>query len=402
MSTFEVKIVEIAIEPHNNADALEIAQIKGYQSIVRKDQFQTGDRAVYIPEQSIVPEWILKRLGLWDEEKGKGKLAGKQGNRVKAVKLRGVLSQGLLYKVSRLPSDETLWGLELEDDLIAVQDGQEVSSELGIIKWEPPIPTHLSGEVANVYGYTLNYDIENVKNHPEVIDFLIENAVEVEITEKIHGTWCCIGFYPETIHSELFGDGNVIITSKGLSAKGLAFKNVPNNERNTYVRAFNNIFDTSHLNYGLDSAILETLKNVIDEAENLDYNLPIFFLGEIFGQGIQDLSYGFKENQFRLFDVFIGYPNGQGRYLFPNEMNQLREVFPKLSRVPVLYRGALTHDVIEEYTNGMDTLNGYNIREGIIIKPFYDHNLSFPDLKRVILKSVSEAYILRKNGTEHN
>lgn len=100
MSTLKCEVVRVTIQEHPNADALEIAQVRGYQSIVRKGQFETGDLAVYIPEQAIVPEWLLRRLNLWDDDKGKGKLAGSNGDRVKAQKIRGVLSQGILLPLS--------------------------------------------------------------------------------------------------------------------------------------------------------------------------------------------------------------------------------------------------------------------------------------------------------------
>lgn len=378
MATFEVKVVEVSIEPHDNADALEIANIKGYQCIVRKGEYQTGDTAIYIPEQALVPKAILQEMNLWDDAKGKGKLAGTHGDRVKAVKLRGKLSQGLLY-----PNKENL------------PVGTEVGEQLGIEKWEPVIPTQLAGKTVSVHGYTLKYDIENIKNHPEVVDFLIENGVEVQLTEKIHGTWCCIGFYPEPIHPELYGDGDVVITSKGLSKQGLVFKNEPyNNERNLYVKTYRDIFaavsDVMHIEHLVGHP-----------------NTPVFFLGEIFGRGVQDLTYGFNDIQYRLFDIFVGYPreNMGGRYLTPveiRELTELFETFPNLSHVPVLYEGPLTREVIDEYTNGMDTLNGHNVREGVIIKPYDRHDISFGELDRVILKSVSEKYLTRKGGTEFN
>lgn len=386
MAEFKVPVVEVSIEPHDNADALEIANIKGYQCIVRKGEYQTGDLAVYIPEQAIVPEGILDNMGLWDREKCKGKLAGPNGDRVKAVKLRGKVSQGLLYPNTR-----------------NLDKGQCAAEEYGITKWEPPIPTQMAGQVANVHGYTLKYDINNIKNYPEVVDYLIENEVKVEITEKIHGTWASIGFYPETIHPEMFGNGNIVITSKGLSQKGLAFKNVPDNDQNLYVRTFREIFNDNSSGMDMMGGVLEMLKTVIDDADDLDYQSPIFLLGEIFGQGVQDLTYGVQKPQFRLFDVFIGYPRADmgGRYLTAFELSQLQDVFPAISYVPVLYDGILTREIIEEYTDGMDTIQGNNIREGIIIKPFRDI-ITVGELDRVILKSVSNDYLFRKNGTEYN
>lgn len=97
MATFEVKVKKIrAIEPHDNADALEIAVIDGYMSIVKKGQYKPGDLVAYIPEASVLPVDLLKQLGFWNEEKGRGTLSGTKGDRVKAAKLRGILSTGIL------------------------------------------------------------------------------------------------------------------------------------------------------------------------------------------------------------------------------------------------------------------------------------------------------------------
>ena len=56
MAQFEVRVHRVRIEEHPDADALEIARIGGYRSVVRKEQFQDGDLAAYIPESSIVPD----------------------------------------------------------------------------------------------------------------------------------------------------------------------------------------------------------------------------------------------------------------------------------------------------------------------------------------------------------
>src|SRR5271156_5459950 len=100
MATFEVKVYKLKIEVHPNADALELAVVGDYRSCVRKGDFKTGDLGVYIPEGSIVPKWIVASLGLT------GKLAGPDDNRVKAIKLRGILSQGLILPVKQItPGD---------------------------------------------------------------------------------------------------------------------------------------------------------------------------------------------------------------------------------------------------------------------------------------------------------
>lgn len=99
MATFEAKVYKLTIEPHPNADKLELAVVGDYRAVVGKGLYKTGDLGVYIQEGSIVPKWLLQKMDLWDNEKNIGKLAGPQGNRVKSIKLRGILSTGLIYPV---------------------------------------------------------------------------------------------------------------------------------------------------------------------------------------------------------------------------------------------------------------------------------------------------------------
>lgn len=105
MATFEVPVVRIDdVTDHPDADRLTIVHIGGYRCIANKHndgswRYQPGDPVVYIPEDAVVPEWFLKKQGFWDEDKNKGTLDGKNGNRVRARKLRNVLSQGILYPV---------------------------------------------------------------------------------------------------------------------------------------------------------------------------------------------------------------------------------------------------------------------------------------------------------------
>ena len=69
---------------------LELAQIGEYRAVVPRGQYSTGDWAIYIPEQAIVPDELLAELGLTR------RLAGQRKNRVKATRFRGELSQGLV------------------------------------------------------------------------------------------------------------------------------------------------------------------------------------------------------------------------------------------------------------------------------------------------------------------
>jgi hypothetical protein len=176
MSEFRVPVVAIEISPHDNADALELAQVGLYLSVVKKGQFKTGDLVAYIPEAAIVPEPLLLELGLnrrpdpANPGREIGGLAGGQYNRVKAIRLRGVVSQGIVY-----PARDG-W----------VED-QDVAEELGITKWEPKLPSNLQGRVRPFnpenQRWLVKYDIENLKAHPK----MFEDGELVEFSEKIHG-----------------------------------------------------------------------------------------------------------------------------------------------------------------------------------------------------------------------
>ncbi len=138
MATFEVKVYKLTIEEHPNADALEIARVGDYRSIVTKGQFQTGDLGVYIPTGAVLSSLIIERLGLV------GKLAGKQKNRVKEIKLRGILSEGLILPVefhedvmdqdTHIFNDIHVVSLSECGAGHVVEEGDDVADWLGIVK----------------------------------------------------------------------------------------------------------------------------------------------------------------------------------------------------------------------------------------------------------------------------
>lgn len=369
MATFECKVYKLTIETHNNADALELAVVGDYRSIVMKGAFKTGDLGVYIPEAAVVPEWLIVQLGL------EGRLAGKAQNRVKAIKLRGVLSQGLIVPVpSRSLMGKVMPALETPGTVYGVKEGDVVTDKLEITKYEPVIPSCMDGEVVSAFGFTIKYDIENIKRFPNAIS---ENTL-VSITEKIHGTWVCFGWHP---------DVGQIITSKGLSDKGLIFKDTEANDANLYIRA-------------LRELAFEDESTILDRAISFFNDKPVYLLGEIFGRGVQDLHYGNLKPIFRLFDIYIGTPS-EGYYVDPDKVIEYAE-FMEIDTVPTLYRGPFSKEIVDNLTNGREAVSGKesNLREGIVIRPLTEFR--DPEIGRVILKSVSEKYLLRKDGTEFN
>ena len=351
MSSFSVPVVSIrAIEPIPNADAIELAVVGEYRAVVRKGQFSPGDKAIYLPEFAIVPDDLLERLGLT------GKLAGGKKNRVKAIKLRGCLSQGILY-------DAVPDGASEDDDMAEI---------LGVVKYDPAIPAHMAGRAANLFGYPLKYDIENYKRHFN----LLEDGEEVEFTEKTHGTFCGIAVSPDLDRPDMFG-GDGFVYSKGLGAKGIVFENTEENASNIYVA----------------TALKADLHNRI---RKVFPGQTVHVLGEVYGAGVQDLTYGRTDRDFAVFDI-----NVSGEYLSRDDLAQAVDMLD-LQRVPVLYRGPFSREVLYEHTDGKTVIGGgAHIREGVVVVPVVER-IAYR-FGRVILKSVSGDYLTRKGEvTEFN
>ena len=367
MAQFEVPVVRVdRIEEHPGADALEIALVRGYRCVVKIGAHQAGDLVAYIPEDAIVPEALVREMRLWDQEKGRGMLAGKKGDRVKAIRLRGIVSQGLLYPVE------------------GRQVGENLAEALDIVKYEPEVPVHMQGEVCNLRGRTLQYDIESIQKFPG----LLHDSEEVVFTEKLHGTWTCFGFWPGFDHPELL-EGGTIVTSKGMSDSGLAFKWNDANQSNLYVMSFK-------------AAMLEDGRWDRVRAACEGTGEPIFILGETFGKKVQDLHYGQQGRAFRVFDVYVGEPR-KGRYLDYDELLARVKGEWGLDTTPRLYRGPFSMEAAKQHRDGKTTFRGGHVREGIVIAPVKER--ACPDLpgNRVKLKYVSPKYLLRRgNVTDFN
>jgi RNA ligase (TIGR02306 family) len=233
--------------------------------------------------------------------------------------------------------------------------------------------------------------VEYIDDSFDLCDLEIDGGDNNYVAEGIvvHNTWCAIGCVPELNHPEL-DEGKFVVSSKGLSGQGLAFKNNEGNDGNVYLRMF--------------KTVKEKIQLLSDWIATNDYseNGTVYVLGEVFGP-IQDLRYGFNDPQFRVFDIYVRLP-GIGRYLPMNDVINICKMFG-FTHVPVLYRGPFSIEVMKEFTDGKETVSGkeQHIREGIVMNVIPERYS--PELhSRLVLKSVSEDYLTRKNknATEYN
>jgi hypothetical protein len=112
-----------AVEPHPHPDGghLNVVRTDGGQFVCMKldggvPRYAVGDLVVHLPDGAVLPTALLRRLGVWDDDAGRGTMKGSIGNRVKASRFKGVLSDGMLFPVGEVPGGPHAVG----DDLAAV------------------------------------------------------------------------------------------------------------------------------------------------------------------------------------------------------------------------------------------------------------------------------------------
>jgi RNA ligase (TIGR02306 family) len=128
------RIVKInAVEKHFNADALDICTVGGWKVVCKTGEFKTGDLAVFFEVDSFVPTTICSFLSKGKEPSVYNNV---KGERLRTIKLRGQVSQGLL-----LPLSPTCDNIESE-----LFEGLDVTLPLGVQKWEPVLPACLAGQ----------------------------------------------------------------------------------------------------------------------------------------------------------------------------------------------------------------------------------------------------------------
>ncbi|MGF1431708.1 RNA ligase (ATP) [Kitasatospora sp. LaBMicrA B282] len=354
MSTLRVTAERLTVLDHPNADALELAQVGLYRAVVAKGQYRTGEYALYIPEQAVLPAALIEELGLT------GRLAGSNADRVKAVRLRGELSQGIVCRPGALA------GVDLAE---AAAAGLDFAEQLGITKWRPPIPTAMNGEVEAAPDLLPWVDIENLQRFPDVF----EPGEPVVLTEKLHGSCCLLTYHADS--------GAVQVSSKGIGAQGLALRE---DERNLYWRAVR-----AHGVPAVAAALAERLGAT---------RIGIF--GEVFGAGVQDLTYGSSGRTelpgYAVFDV-SALIDGQLHWLAAAEL-----LAGQLPLVPELWRGPFDPAVVLAHADGRESVSGkaLHLREGVVVRPQTER--WSPRLGgRAIAKAVSGAYLTRKGGTEY-
>ena len=162
----------LEILPIEGANAIELVRINGWQCVTKKGEFELGDLGVFLEIDAVPPDTQPFQF-LWTAKDGSTPPRPDKF-RVRTMKLRGALSQGLF-----LPLDQF--------DLGEVAAGDDVTAELGVTKYEPPLPAGNQGEIGGLFpGFIPKTDEIRVQSAPEALVELFN--LPYAITLKYDGT----------------------------------------------------------------------------------------------------------------------------------------------------------------------------------------------------------------------
>lgn len=178
------RIEEVA--PIEGADMIEKCRVLGWWIVVKKESnFKPGDLCTYFEIDSLLPpvkqfEFLSKGQSLKKSLIEDGVVI--EGFRLKTVKLRGQLSQGLVLPLSEFPS------------LSTTTIGHDLTEELNINKFDPPLPACLSGEAKGIFpGFIPKTDEDRIQAMPDFIDKY--RGQRFYCTVKMDGSSCTIYKY---------------------------------------------------------------------------------------------------------------------------------------------------------------------------------------------------------------
>jgi RNA ligase (TIGR02306 family) len=331
------------IRPIPDADAIECAVVDGWTVVVKRGEFQPGDVAVYFEIDSWIPTEIAPFLSRGKEP---STYEGIRGERLRTMKLRGQLSQGLLIKYTEFPRVvEAFHQTRLYDP---DQRWFDVTDILGIVKWEAPIPAQLSGQVRGGFPSIIpKTDQERIQNLTGQLAAWQSQGYLWEVTEKLDGTSMTVFLD----HEDRFG----------VCGRNWELSETAENSLWRAARA----------------ADLESKLRATGRALALQ--------GELIGEGIQGNGYKLRGQQYWVYDI---YDITAGRYLSAPERSQLVEGWG-INHVPVIGTRSPDPDVdtILRMAEGKSQLCATTEREGLVFKCLQDSSISF--------KCISNRFLLK-------
>lgn len=368
-----VVIIDDVIE-HPNADSLELAIVGGWQVCVKKGEFTKGGYALYAEVDAMLP--VLNDMFSFLAGSSNYEVDGVQYARVKTIKLRKELSQGILFKLHG-----GQFGL--------FDEGEDCTEAFGVIKYEPPSERQSGSTLGSMKKARLfpdfiqKTDQERVQNIVRKYECAVIDGEEFEVTYKLDGSSFTayikgdkVGVCSRNVELQLEREewGFVRQVKEYISkVRKHGFKHAKwETGVNPEANAFTALFNSENLTEALKLA-----------RQYVGGDIAI--QGEMVGPGIQGNFEGVDKNKLYVYSVF---DIDKGVYFLPDTAQSI-VAYAGLTYVPVLeYRATLPATIAEvlALADGPSGLNG-KYREGLVFK----------SLKRPFtFKVISNKYLLKE------
>jgi RNA ligase (TIGR02306 family) len=349
------KIAEIKSIP--DADRICAYRVDGWWVVDQITKYNIGDLVIYVEIDSWVPNTLASFLSKDKEPKEYQSI---KGERLKTVRLKKTLSQGLLLPVNKehiVDTNNSNYGSFYTisnniDNSIIVEEGQDVSEYLGIVKWEAPIPAELSGQVKGLFpNFIPKTDQVRIQSlTSEFNDWKIQKLTW-ESTEKLDGTSMTV-FYKNGYF-------------------GLCGRNWELNETET-----NTLWKVAR-----EAGLEEKLKNI---------GKNIAIQGELIGESIQSNRYKLKGQKFFVYDIYdidtFKYVDADTRHHLVREIGI--DHVPIIDNKFIIGKGITIQSILTS-AEGKSTLNSKAEREGLVFKCIENPSISF--------KAISNMFLLKYN-----
>lgn len=312
MKLASIEIVK-SVKKHNNAENLEILDVLGWQTIVKKGIHKDGDKVVFITIDTIVPRYNWSEFLV--DQKNPDKAI-----RIKNIKLRGEFSSGLIIPLSEFP-----------DNFKEYEEGYDLTELLGVTKYIKEIPANLSGETLGDFPTSIisKTDEDNGLNDPSLVDKVLNYDSHITVTSKLDGSSITL----------IIDNGQLDqVCTRNLSKK--------ETENNTFWKAARNI------------TIPENWTGVIQ--------------GELCGNGIQRNQLKLEDVR-----IFVYQISQNGKYMNYEEMKDFCENYLRCDVVPLVCKLGLDSNIklwvnplqkLQELADKQKYQSGLE-GEGIVVRP---------------------------------
>lgn len=337
-----------------NADAIEVAHIGGWEVVVKKGDHKPGDLVVYCEVDSYLPErpeFEFLRKGCF-----RSAVDGlRAGFRIKTVKLRGQVSQGIVFPLHILDDECTFRSIN-------AAEGDDVTDELGIIKYERPLSPQLRGQAAGYFpSWIPKTDEPRWQNIKGAID---RNRMhEFDCTEKLDGSSMTVA---------VRGEESFICS------------------RNVWLKEDD---DNAFCNLARELGVVAAMRAY---AESRQWH-GLVLQGELIGPGIQGNRYQLSRHEWRIFNILI-YDGQQCVWLsnesVRNHVAILQHAMPeRIAAVPELPGGRIVDD-LNEHSKGDSALRPGVPREGVVWRNSFGL-ANDPEIGRVSFKAINPDFLLK-------